>query len=133
MAEQAQLTAGVGSAKGKQRFPMVSLPFVPGSAALNPDGSLVAVGGGFDGRIRIFADAASGWDCSRRGCPSHGPDDAVFNVNTAAVLFAPDGALIVGSQAGPIRFVDATTGDGATHPGFPANVGGHSGAQPDGR
>jgi DNA-binding SARP family transcriptional activator/WD40 repeat protein len=93
---------------GQRRFPMVALPFLPGSVAINADGSLVAVGGGIDARIQVY-DGATG-SLLHDVEPIPRPDDATFHRNTVAVLFAPDGPLIVSSQAGPIRFIDATTG-----------------------
>ena len=75
---------------------------------MNADGSLVAVGGGEEGRSQIY-DAATG-ALVHDLPPLPRPDNAEFHRNTAQVLFGPDGLVIVGSQAGPVRFFDAGTG-----------------------
>jgi DNA-binding SARP family transcriptional activator/WD40 repeat protein len=93
---------------GRRRFPDVPLPFHPGSVAFSPDGSLVAVGGGGDGRVSVY-DAATG--AHRLDVePVPRPSDAFLLVSTVAVAFSPDGSLIIGAEAGPIRIVDPTTG-----------------------
>jgi DNA-binding SARP family transcriptional activator/WD40 repeat protein len=93
----------------QKRFANVDVPFAIGAVALSPDGTLVAIGGGPDARTLIY-DAATG-ALRTEVDPIPRPDDATFVVNTVALAFTPDGELIVGSQAGPIRFVDPETGD----------------------
>ena len=90
------------------RFGRIELPIEPGSTAINGDGSLVAVGGGIDARVQIYDGTTGALLRELERIPR--PPDAQFQHNTAVVVFAPDGDLMVGSQAGPIRFVDAGTG-----------------------
>jgi DNA-binding SARP family transcriptional activator len=104
---QAQLTVyDVGTRT--PRFVTSGLPFVPGSVAINADGSLVAISGGDEGRTQI-RDGATG-ELRQEVLAIPRPSDAHLFVNTAAVLFAADGKLIVSSQAGPIRWIDPATG-----------------------
>ena len=79
-----------------------------GSLALSSDGRLLAVAGGQQGRTLIL-DATSG-TLLRELEPIPRPDDAYYGNNTVAVAFMSDDRLIVTSQAGPIRIVDAHTG-----------------------
>jgi DNA-binding SARP family transcriptional activator/WD40 repeat protein len=93
---------------GQRRVPDVPLPFHPGSVVFSPDGSLVAVGGGDEGRVSVY-DAVTG--AHRLDVePVPRPPDAYFLVSTVAVAFAQDGSLIVGSESGPIRIIDPATG-----------------------
>jgi WD40 repeat protein len=92
----------------QKRFVNVDTDWPIGSVALSPDGSTVVIGGGPDARAVIY-DASSG---ARRAevDPIPRPADARFVVNTVAFAWAPNGELIVGSQAGPIRHIDPATG-----------------------
>ena len=92
---------------GSPRFRVDGLPFVPGSLAVNGDGSIVAVAGGGDGRIQLRSGVTG--ELLREVDPVPKPADAHLFVNTAAVLFSGD-QLIVTSQAGPIRWIDPATG-----------------------
>lgn len=90
------------------RFRRVDLPIQSGSTEINGDGSLVAISGGIDARVLIY-DGATGVLLRELGRIPR-PADAAFRRNTARAIFTPDGTLIVGSQAGTIRFFDARTG-----------------------
>jgi WD40 repeat protein len=92
----------------ERRFANVDVPFAMGAVALSADGRLVAIAGGPEGRTLVF-DAATG-TLRAEVPPLPRPDDARLIINTVGLAFAPDGRLIVGSQAGPIRLVDPTTG-----------------------
>jgi DNA-binding SARP family transcriptional activator/WD40 repeat protein len=92
----------------QRRFANVDAPFAIGAVALSRDGSLVAIAGGRDARTLIY-DAATG-ELRAEPAPIARPEDAHLVINTVALTFAPDGQLIVGSQAGPIRFIDPSTG-----------------------
>jgi WD40 repeat protein len=78
------------------------------ATAISDDGALVVVSGGESGRIQI-RDGATG-ELLREVEPSPRPEDAVMVAATVAVAFTPDGDLVVGSQAGPIRIVDPRSG-----------------------
>jgi DNA-binding SARP family transcriptional activator/WD40 repeat protein/energy-coupling factor transporter ATP-binding protein EcfA2 len=89
----------------------------PGDLAVNADGSLVAVAGGYDGNVVVY-HAGRGEQVgivpgvTRPG----GAADVQGTVRSggvpgaaAAVAFGPDGRLYVGSMAGPVRVVDPAT------------------------
>jgi WD40 repeat protein len=84
-----------------------------GSLALSHDGQLLAVAGGEAGRTLIL-DATTG-TVLREVAPIPRPDGAKYHNNTVAVSFMADDRLIVTSQAGPIRIVDAHTGAELQH------------------
>ncbi len=89
---------------GAQRFPPVTVDFRIGDIAIAADGSTLAVSGGEQGRVQI-RDSSTG--ALRAELPTLGrPDDALNVVVTAALEFLPNGRLLVGSQAGPIRVID---------------------------
>jgi WD40 repeat protein len=90
------------------RFPNVEVPFTVGSVAINADGSLVAVSGDLGARAEVYDGATGALRTVIDRIPR--PEGVTLLVNTVAVLFAPDGSLIVSSQAGPIRIVDPATG-----------------------
>jgi WD40 repeat protein len=92
----------------EQRFPPVTVDFRIGDIAISADGSAVAVSGGIDMRALIF-DGASGAQRAEAERLER-PEDATNTVATAALAFAPDGLLAVGSQAGVVRIVDPDTG-----------------------
>jgi DNA-binding SARP family transcriptional activator/WD40 repeat protein len=85
----------------------VTPPFSVGDLALNHDGSLVAVSGGYDGDVALYRTDDGQLIGSMPGFPR--PDGVAAIDQTAALAFAPDGRLVVGSMAGPIRIVDPTT------------------------
>jgi DNA-binding SARP family transcriptional activator/WD40 repeat protein len=92
----------------RQRFEPVTIPFRIGDVDVSEDGSTVVASGGREGRALIFDGATGELRTELPTLPR--PDDAGNVVVTAAVAFAPDGRLAVGSQAGPIRLVDPMTG-----------------------
>jgi DNA-binding SARP family transcriptional activator/WD40 repeat protein len=92
---------------GRRMVGPVTPPFAVGDAALNNDGSLVAVSGGYDGDVALYRTVDGQLAGTVPGIPR--PDGAVEVERTAALAFAPDGRLVVGSMAGPIRVVDPTT------------------------
>jgi DNA-binding SARP family transcriptional activator/WD40 repeat protein len=94
--------------RGERLFDPVRIAYVPGSAAISADGGLIAIGGGYWGHVQI-RDGATGrllHDLERLPRPGGAGTQTI----TAAVAFTPDGELVVGSQAGPIRIVDPRTG-----------------------
>ena len=94
--------------QGERRYGPVDVPFDARSVSINDDGSLVAVGGGTEGETHVY-DGVTGE--RRAEIDSLGrPEDAFYCCNTQPVVFHPDGTLVVGSMAGPIRFVDPTDG-----------------------
>jgi hypothetical protein len=93
--------------RGERRFDPVDVPFDARSVSINDDGSLVAVGGGREGETHVY-DGVTG--DLRAEIDSLGRPEDAFNCCGAPVAFHPDGTLIVGSMAGPIRFVDPTDG-----------------------
>jgi WD40 repeat protein len=95
----------------EQRFAPVTIPFRIGDIAINDDGSIVAVSGGMEMRALTF-DGASGEqlaEAERLARPEFSPQ--VPRAITAALRFAPDGGLAVGSQAGVLRLIDPRTGE----------------------
>jgi DNA-binding SARP family transcriptional activator/WD40 repeat protein len=89
----------------------VTPPFGLGDVTINHDGSLLAVSGGYDGDVALYRTADGRLIGTVPGIPR--PDDAVMAgvTYTAALAFAPDGRLVIGSTAGPIRVVDPSTAD----------------------
>jgi DNA-binding SARP family transcriptional activator/WD40 repeat protein len=88
----------------------IRLPSGTGLAALDRDGSLLAVTSTFDGAVTLH-DAADGRVLGR--IPALRRPADVSRVadgrRVGAVTFAPDGLLYVGSLAGPVRVVDPAT------------------------
>lgn len=76
----------------------------PGDPAINADGSLIAVVGGYDGDLVLYR-VADGAQLGRVAGPAR-PGRAEQLVDTAAVTFGKDGLVYVGSMAGPIRVID---------------------------
>jgi hypothetical protein len=77
----------------------VTPPVGPADVAINADGSLVAVAGGYDGKVVVFRTSGGEPVGIVPGVPR---SSGVLNVrNTATVAFGPDGRLYVGSIAGP--------------------------------
>ncbi len=85
----------------------IVLPVGPGDVAINADGALVAVAGGYDGQVVVYR--TNGGEPLGRvpGVPR--PDGVESVRDTATVTFGPDGRLYTGSMAGPVRVVDPTT------------------------
>jgi DNA-binding SARP family transcriptional activator/WD40 repeat protein len=94
-------------ATGRRVLGPVSPPFGPGDLAISGDGSLVAVTGGYDGDLAVYRTARSAPVATLAGLPR--PDDVENVQDTAAVAFAPDGRLYLGSMRGPIRVVEPAT------------------------
>ncbi len=97
----------------------VSGPITPafgaGDVAINADGSLVAVAGGYDGELAVYRTADGELLGTVTGLPrptEARADDPLWSGNrrdTAAVAFGPDAAIYLGSLLGPIRVVDPAT------------------------
>ena len=86
----------------------VGLPFSGGDVAISDYGDLVAVAGGYDGDLVTY-DVATGRRLARLdGLPR--PDGVGLWRDTAAVAFNPADDVYLGSMAGPVREVDARTG-----------------------
>jgi DNA-binding SARP family transcriptional activator/class 3 adenylate cyclase/WD40 repeat protein len=89
----------------------------PGDLAVNADGSLVAVAGGYDGKVVLYHTHSGEQVGIVPGVPRPGgAANAQGTVRSgglpgaaAAVAFGPDGRLYVGSMAGPVRVVDPAT------------------------
>jgi WD40 repeat protein len=94
-------------ASGEAVLGPLTPPVGPGDVAISDDGSVVAVAGGYDGKVAVYAAHDGEEIGSLPGVPR--PDEAVQNLSTAAVAFGRDGQLYVGSLAGPIRVVDVRT------------------------
>ena len=82
----------------------VVVPFGLGHVALNDDGSLVAVTGGYVGDLALYRVEDGSLVGTVPGLPR--PDGVEDVVDTAGVGFGPGGLVYVGSMAGPIREVD---------------------------
>jgi outer membrane protein assembly factor BamB len=91
-------------ASGERVLGPMTPPVGPGDLALSADGSLVAVAGGYDGKVVVYRTDTAERVGALAGLPR--PDTAQSRVDTAAVVFGPDGRLYVGSMAGPVRVVD---------------------------
>jgi outer membrane protein assembly factor BamB len=94
-------------ASGERVLGPVTLPVGPGDLAVNADGSLVAVAGGYDGKVAVYRTGGGEPVGIVPGMPR--PSGAPNEVDTAAVAFGSDGRLYVGSLAGPVRVVDPAT------------------------
>ena len=121
-------------ASGRRVLGPVVPPFGPDDIAINADGSLVAVAGGFDGDVAVYRTA----DGRRIGVlpglarPKRFDRDTWLR-DTAAVGFGPDGHLYLGSLAGPVRELDPTTLDTLrTFPAPPLSSHEHVTVTPDG-
>jgi class 3 adenylate cyclase/WD40 repeat protein/tRNA A-37 threonylcarbamoyl transferase component Bud32 len=94
-------------ASGRRTLGPLVPPFGPGDVAVNADGTLIAVAGGFNGDAAVYRAATGELVGTLAGPPR--PADVLIWRDTAAVSFGPDGRLYVGSMAGPVRVVDPTT------------------------
>jgi DNA-binding SARP family transcriptional activator len=94
---------------GKQRFEPVNLPARPSSVAISSDGTLLAVSGSGQQPTEV-RDGSSG-ELTTTVAPVSTATDVSNAMARTSVAFAPDGQLAIGSSAGPIRFIDPTTGD----------------------
>src|SRR5262249_49197223 len=94
-------------ASGRRVLGPVRPPFSPEAIALSADGAFVAVAGGFDGDVAVYRTR----DGRRSGVlPGLARPEGIDEVHdTAAVAFAPDGRLYLGSLAGPVRELDPET------------------------
>ena len=82
-------------------------PFFAGSAAISADHRSLAVAGGKGGDLVVYS-VPEGRELGRLGgLPVPPGFDRVRN--TAAVAYAADGSLLVGSTAGPVRELDPRT------------------------
>ena len=93
--------------RGTRRFDAVDVPFRIGGLAISADGAIIAVSGGAAGRVMLLDGTTGSLRAELPPLPR--PPEAGNVVVTTPVAFAPDGRLAVGSQAGPVRFFDATT------------------------
>jgi len=89
-------------------FETVEVPFLVGSLAITPDGSLLAVAGGELGRTLIYDGRTGALVRELPALPR--PGDAQLHVNTVGLDLTKEGRLVVTSQAGPIRLFDLATG-----------------------
>ena len=94
-------------ASGDRVLGPVAPPVGPGDVAISADGSLVAVAGGYDGKVVVYRTDDGETIGSLPGVPR--PDGVLNRRDTAAVAFGADGRLYTGSLAGAIRVVDPTT------------------------
>jgi DNA-binding SARP family transcriptional activator/WD40 repeat protein len=93
---------------GRQIMAVVP-PFGLGKVAIGPDGSHVAVTGGFDGDLAIYRTSDAERVGVVEGVSRPAAAEDVFDV--AGVAFGSDGRLFVGSMAGPVRVVSVATGE----------------------
>jgi DNA-binding SARP family transcriptional activator/WD40 repeat protein/energy-coupling factor transporter ATP-binding protein EcfA2 len=91
-------------ASGELVLGPITPPFGPGDVAINADGSVVAVAGGYDGDVAVYTTSDDEQLAAFDGPPR--PDRVELVRDTATVRFGPDGHLYIGSMAGPIRVVD---------------------------
>ena len=96
-------------ASGQRVLGPATPPVGPGDLAINTDGSLVAVAGGYDGKVVVYRTNSADLLGVVPGVAR--PDNIEFAVDTAAVAFGPDDRLYAGSMAGPVRAVDPATMD----------------------
>ena len=93
---------------GERVLGPLRLPFSGGDVAISDYGEVVAVTGGYDGDLVTY-DVATGRRLARLdGLPR--PDGVGLWRDTAAVTFNAAGDVYLGSMSGPVREVDARTG-----------------------
>jgi DNA-binding SARP family transcriptional activator/WD40 repeat protein len=95
-------------ASGRSVRGLITPSFGAGDVAINADGSLVAVAGGYDGELAVYRTADGELLGTLAGLPRPDdlPSDPWIKRSTAAVVFGPDGMIYLGSLQGPIRVVD---------------------------
>jgi DNA-binding SARP family transcriptional activator/WD40 repeat protein len=91
-------------ASGHRIVGPVTSPFGLADIALNADGSLVAVAGGYDGDVAVYRSADATLVGTVPGLSR--PEGVTLIQDTAALAFGPDGRLYVGTMNGPIRVVE---------------------------
>ena len=98
-------------ASGRSVRGLITPSFGAGDAAINADGSLVAVAGGYDGELAVYRTADGELLGTLGGLPRPDdlPSDPWIKRSTAAVVFGLDGMIYLGSLQGPIRVVDPTS------------------------
>jgi DNA-binding SARP family transcriptional activator/WD40 repeat protein len=98
-------------ASGRSVRGLITPSFGAGDVAINADGSLVAVAGGYDGELAVYRTADGELLGTLPGLPRPDdlPSDPWIKRSTAAVVFGPDGMIYLGSLQGPIRVVDPTS------------------------
>jgi WD40 repeat protein len=94
-------------ADGRRTVGPVTSPHGIGDIAVDATGSLAAVAGGYDGDVTIYRTADATLVGTVPGFTR--PEGVALTRDTAAVAFAPDGRLYIGSMNGPIRAVDPAT------------------------
>ena len=87
---------------GRARFPAIDVPTTVGNAAFSTDGTMLAVSGGADETVIVFA-TDDGHELGRTtgSTPLNGD---IWE--TAGLAFLDDHTLAIGSAAGPVRIVD---------------------------
>lgn len=97
--------------RGRRVLGPITPSFGVGDVAINADGSLIAVAGGYDGELAIYrtADGELLGTVAGLARPDTLLGDASVDRDTAAVAFGPDGTIYLGSLEGPIRVVDPAT------------------------
>jgi DNA-binding SARP family transcriptional activator/WD40 repeat protein len=95
-------------ASGRRVGGLFTPSFGAGDVAINADGSLVAVAGGYDGELAVYRTTDGELLGTLAGLPRPDdlPSDPWVKRSTAAVVFGPDGMIYLGSLQGPIRIVD---------------------------
>lgn len=96
------LEIGTGRLVGTVINPPVGL----GELAINRDGSLVAITGGFDGDLVVYRAADSEIVGRLDGLPR---PEGLSVWRNAGVGFGADGRIYLGSMAGPLRVIDPET------------------------
>jgi DNA-binding SARP family transcriptional activator/WD40 repeat protein len=95
-------------ARGRRVLGPITPSFGAGDVAINADGSLVTVAGGYDGELAVYRTADGELLGTLAGLPRPDdlPSDPWVKRSTAAVVFGADGMIYLGSLQGPIRVVD---------------------------
>jgi hypothetical protein len=105
--DDAPAVAIYDTASHRMVMPPIPAPFLTGGSALSPDNHSLALAGGEHGDVVLYS-VPGGQEIGRlAGLPI--PPGYNLHRNTAAVAYASDGSLLVGSLAGPVRVVDPQT------------------------